>query len=255
MSEAKVGFIADERTQAISASWSSGQEVKTILICNNAMLCMGLNHLLADTCFAVSETVVDPTSLSLRCPKTTPALFIIDASASTDEMVYTIRDLTTQYPEARIVVTADHFDLSFVRRGHDAGVDGFYLTASSPEVLIKSLELVMLGETILPASLVRSMLHGMRLSAEAQPQANKAMAEPNASGSRANSLSAREAEILGCIMGGAPNKVIARKLDVAEATVKVHVKAILRKIDAANRTQAAMWATTHLPTNGVSLNA
>ncbi len=62
-------------------------------------------------------------------------------------------------------------------------------------------------------------------------------------------LSTRESQILHCLTDGAPNKVIARKLDVAEATVKVHVKAILRKIGAANRTQAAMWATTHLPTN------
>jgi two-component system nitrate/nitrite response regulator NarL len=46
-------------------------------------------------------------------------------------------------------------------------------------------------------------------------------------------------------MQGAPNKVIARKLDVAEATVKVHIKAILRKIRVANRTQAAMWAVNH----------
>jgi two-component system nitrate/nitrite response regulator NarL len=155
-----------------------------------------------------------------------------------------------------MVVTADHFDLSFVRQGHDAGVDGFCLTASSRDVLIKSLELVMLGETILPASLVCLMLHGMRSSAAPQLPVNRAMTEPNVSGSRANSLSAREAEILSCIMGGAPNKVIARKLDVAEATVKVHVKAILRKVGAANRTQAAMWATTHLPKNGtVSLDA
>lgn len=58
-------------------------------------------------------------------------------------------------------------------------------------------------------------------------------------------LSAREAEILHCLMEGAPNKTIARKLDVAEATVKVHVKAILRKIRVTNRTQAAMWAVTH----------
>jgi two-component system nitrate/nitrite response regulator NarL len=51
-------------------------------------------------------------------------------------------------------------------------------------------------------------------------------------------------------MGGAPNKIIARQLDVTEATVKVHVKAILRKVGAANRTQAAMWATEHLGTGG-----
>jgi two-component system nitrate/nitrite response regulator NarL len=44
--------------------------------------------------------------------------------------------------------------------------------------------------------------------------------------------------------------VIARKLDVAEATVKVHIKAILRKIRVANRTQAAMWAVNHLPAGG-----
>jgi two-component system, NarL family, nitrate/nitrite response regulator NarL len=43
--------------------------------------------------------------------------------------------------------------------------------------------------------------------------------------------------------------VIARKLEVAEATVKVHIKAILRKIRVANRTQAAMWAVSHLSSN------
>jgi two-component system nitrate/nitrite response regulator NarL len=52
-------------------------------------------------------------------------------------------------------------------------------------------------------------------------------------------------------MQGAPNKVIARKLDVAEATVKVHIKAILRKIRVANRTQAAMWAVNHLSAGGM----
>jgi two-component system nitrate/nitrite response regulator NarL len=44
-------------------------------------------------------------------------------------------------------------------------------------------------------------------------------------------------------MGGNSNKVIARELDVCEATVKVHVKAILRKLEVNNRTQAAMWAS------------
>jgi two-component system nitrate/nitrite response regulator NarL len=57
----------------------------------------------------------------------------------------------------------------------------------------------------------------------------------------------REIIILRCLMDGDSNKVIARKCDIAEATVKVHVKAILRKIKAKNRTQAALWATTHLP--------
>jgi len=47
------------------------------------------------------------------------------------------------------------------------------------------------------------------------------------------------------IMGGMANKVIARKFDICEATVKVHVKAILRKLGVENRTQAATWAVKH----------
>ena len=55
-------------------------------------------------------------------------------------------------------------------------------------------------------------------------------------------LSGRELEILRHLANGEPNKVIANDLDITEATVKVHVKGILRKIGAANRTQAAIWA-------------
>ena len=55
-------------------------------------------------------------------------------------------------------------------------------------------------------------------------------------------LSEREEQILRDLVKGHPNKIIARKLDIAEATVKVHMKSVLRKIRVANRTQAAIWA-------------
>jgi two-component system nitrate/nitrite response regulator NarL len=58
-------------------------------------------------------------------------------------------------------------------------------------------------------------------------------------------LSDRERQILSCLIHGQSNKVIARELDIAEATVKVHVKGLLRKLRAANRTQAAVWALKH----------
>ena len=61
----------------------------------------------------------------------------------------------------------------------------------------------------------------------------------------ANGNSVREAAILNALIRGAPNKVIAYQLCITEATVKVHVKAILRKIQAKNRTQAAIWALYH----------
>ena len=59
--------------------------------------------------------------------------------------------------------------------------------------------------------------------------------------------SGREAAILNALIQGAPNKLIASQLKITEATVKVHVKAILRKIRVTNRTQAAIWALHHQP--------
>ena len=60
--------------------------------------------------------------------------------------------------------------------------------------------------------------------------------------------------ILRCIIEGDSNKCIARKIDVTEATVKVHVKAILRKIRVQNRTQAAVWGINNGYTRPESAN-
>jgi two-component system nitrate/nitrite response regulator NarL len=68
-------------------------------------------------------------------------------------------------------------------------------------------------------------------------------------------LSSRETEILYCLTKGSPNKVIARQLNLCEATVKVHIKAILRKIGVFNRTQAAIWAADHMPVKSELLGA
>ena len=217
----------------------------TLLICKNPLRRAGLKHLLADTPFTVSHTVTDETLPSQSHLVAQPALIIVDASNSSEELLEIIRHLKVRQPEARVVVVADHFDISFVRVGIDAGVDGFCLTTSDREVLIRSLELVMMGERILPGALVRSMLSEMALNTERDQ--DRPIAKPLPLDPGMHKLSNREAEILRCLMHGEPNKVIARRLEVTEATIKVHVKAILRKIGAANRTQAAIWATGHLP--------
>ena len=216
----------------------------TILICNNLLLRVGLKHLLENTRFAVSDIVFDETAPWRHHLHTQPALFIVDASNSSEKLLNFIELLKKRLPEAKIVLVADQFDVRLVRRGFAAGVDGFCSAASGREVLIKSLELVMMGERILPGALVRSLLSEMALNADTNQ--DRLIAEPLPLDPRMHKLSSREGEILSCIMRGEPNKVIARKLDVTEATIKVHVKAILRKIGVANRTQAAMWANEHL---------
>jgi two-component system nitrate/nitrite response regulator NarL len=224
------------------------QSFPTIIICESSLFLVGLTHLLANTQFPVIST---EHSEDLPPCGSAPALFIVDANYLSNHVIGTINRLKDRSPRARVVALANHFDLNFVRQGRHAGADGFCLTGSDREVLIKSLELVMLGETVLPTSLITSVINELSSSPERKPL-NSLPAEALPPKSSPHRLSAREEEVLGYLKDGAPNKVIARRLDVAEATVKIHVKAILRKVGATNRTQAAMWASTHLQTSSGS---
>jgi len=228
-------------------------QVTTILGCKNSMLREGIKHILSSTRYKVH-----PEDLSCRgttAPQLyghTSVLYIIDSNLYPNGMTTVVRELKGQHANTRVVILADGFDLEEMKLSLQAGADGYCLATTGCEALIKYLDLVMLGEVVFPSS---ALLNAVSSSGEAAVRKESApiamsplQAErlTEAKDSVIRTLSSREAEILQCLMEGAPNKVIARKLEVAEATVKVHIKAILRKIRVANRTQAAMWAVNHL---------
>jgi two-component system, NarL family, nitrate/nitrite response regulator NarL len=137
---------------------------------------------------------------------------------------------------------ADDLTIPEVVRLCQAGLGGLCPTAMPRSALLKVLELVILGETFLPAAVSFELLQrgsGRRLH-EGSPAPADAVARET------GRLTSRETQILRCLTRGASNKIIARELGCSEATVKVHVKGILRKVKAANRTQAAMWAQEHM---------
>jgi two-component system, NarL family, nitrate/nitrite response regulator NarL len=222
----------DPGSTQIMGSMSNGTgNINTFLHVNNALVRAGLSHILAGTCF----TVVD-------APESVPALCLIDASEPSEHVLEAVRTIRSQHPLCKVALIGGHSDLEPVLAASSAGVDGFCSATSSREVLIKSLELIMLGEKMLPSALVQTLLS--QASLKHPPISSPAI--DHFTDPRVQKLSPREKVILQAIMGGDANKVIARKLDVAEATVKVHVKGILRKLGAANRTQAAMWAAGNL---------
>jgi two-component system, NarL family, nitrate/nitrite response regulator NarL len=244
MDDISIHHAAAQSDQVIATVPGSDAGIRTVLVCANTLLRAGLTHLLANTSFVLAGSGLGEASSGER--STSPQLFIVDASSASDQTLDTLSSLKVQHPEAKVVAIAEHFDLSFVQSGREAGVDGFCLMTSGREVLITSLEVVMLGEVLLPTSVLRAVLEFQPASPQPKPQNTEAAPEAEFSDPKAPRLSEREAQILRYLMAGEPNKVIARILDVAEATVKVHIKAILRKVGVANRTQAAMWATGHL---------
>ena len=103
------------------------------------------------------------------------------------------------------------------------------LSSISTDALSYSLQLVLLGEMVFPTQMASFW--------------TQRSSRPNVAAARdiAQKLSTRESQILHCLVAGSSNKAIARQLEITESTVKVHMKSLLRKINAANRTQAAIW--------------
>ena len=125
-----------------------------------------------------------------------------------------------------------------------SGVDAILTTKASGAVLRHVIELVFLGQRMLPPEVV------YLAEEEPEPRRDTITALPLPApmlfeGRRLPVLSIREREILRGLVSGWPNKVIARELAITEATVKVHMKALLRKIQMTNRTQAAIWAVNN----------
>jgi two-component system, NarL family, nitrate/nitrite response regulator NarL len=212
--------------------------VTTFLVCQNNLIRSGISHILAGTRFVLSDA-------SLEHPSGWPILCLIHTDQVADGLTETIEQLKAQWPSGRVVLLTARMETAALASAFQAGLDGLCSTAMDREPLIKALELVMLGETFISADAGLALLE----QRQAVPQAHVCGPVTSAPGNdfaSVSSLSGREAQILHFLTKGASNKLIARDLGVAEATVKVHIKAILRKVKAANRTQAAMWAQQHM---------
>jgi two-component system nitrate/nitrite response regulator NarL len=172
-----------------------------------------------------------------------PLFLVVHTGDDFEAAVEQIELLRDQHPGGRIAIVADHYRLGEVVSAFRAGVNGYFVDIMTCDVFIKSMELVMMGETIFPPAFLTFVLgpEGGQLGETVPRDENDQVILITTEDTLRPQLSAREKSILRCLIEGDSNKIIARKLDIAEATVKVHVKAILRKIRVQNRTQAAIW--------------
>lgn len=153
----------------------------------------------------------------------------------------------------RVVVFSASTIIGDVVRALTAGACGFLGQDITGDRLLKSLDLIMLGETVVYPEywrMAQSSGPGEAINLPTlQPRFDPyhpETAEEEPPRAEARRLSQRELLILQTLMEGSSNKAIARKLVIAESTVKVHMKAILRKLRLQNRTQAAIWARNYL---------
>ena len=172
-------------------------------------------------------------------------ILIVNTGDNFDAVVEQIEHLRYRHQRARIAIVANHYRLEEMLSSLRAGANGYFVDVMTSDVFIKSIELVMMGETILPPAFMSYVLDPERLGKKVIRDDRPILFATE--DTIVQQLSPREKSILRHLIEGDSNKSIARKIDIAEATVKVHVKAILRKIGAQNRTQAAIWGMNNEP--------
>lgn len=214
------------------------QNVEIMLIDSNKLFREGMKRLLDNSPFVISaeaDSLED--GLGGMAEDIAPQLALVEFDAGSDD-VQELHALRERHPEVKLVVlAATTRNIHHLARCFEAGADAYLLKNISPEALKQSLKLVLLGEKVFPTKLAALLVSG-QVEAHRPPTASADL----------EGLSEREVQILRCLLNGHPNKVIAKKLNITEATVKVHLKGVLKKINAANRTQAAIWALN----NGLS---
>ena len=115
------------------------------------------------------------------------------------------------------------------------GARGYLIKNIEGEALSAAIRRAAAGEAVIDSTMTAKLVSQFR----AQPKiASNAVAERD-------KLTVREREIVQCLAKGESNKEIARNLDVAESTVKIHVQNILKKLNLNSRVQVAVYAVEH----------
>ncbi len=162
-----------------------------------------------------------------------------------------IRTIAARMPQVPLILLCDSEDIGQVTEALGRGVRGYIPTTFNPRVAVEAMRLVHAGGTFVPASALKQCGNGHRRvqgdrSEVDEPAAAPPVAAPGAEAGNGEALlrelTPRQREVLRLLCEGKPNKIIAHALHMQEGTVKVHVRQIMKKLKATNRTQVAFLA-------------
>jgi len=199
----------------------------------NQLFREGLRRILDDSPFYVSFEAASFSDGVTQVVALKPGIVIIDTNGYGEILPELMLSARSVAVPPRVVVLTDTVGIPRLASALSAGVDGYLLKDMSADALKQSLRLVLMGEKVFPTDLAQLLINNRFVVQTSEPL------------DRSGTLSDRETEILACLVNGHSNKVIANRLQITEGTVKVHLKGVLKKIHAQNRTQAAIWALQH----------
>jgi two-component system nitrate/nitrite response regulator NarL len=237
-------------SQKRHTEWNDPESVNAVLVASQRLFREALQRILEVPPLTVVGQGPSLDDALTHLPPGTPlhlAIYNFASDAEAERELVNVQASRERHPGMKSIILTDCQEPAVLLKAVRIGVEAFLSRNVSVDVLHRTLELVLLGQYLLPTGLANLLLDPVRAPSTPAFQSDAdppppALALPDQR--RTTALTPRECEILQCITDGRSNKEIARNLNLTEATVKAHVKALLRKTQMTNRTQAAIWAVS-----------
>jgi two-component system, NarL family, response regulator LiaR len=210
---------------------SSEQPIRVLLVDDHAIVRKGLRALIdREEGIEVVGEAEDGERAVLLADRLRPDVILMDLEMPGVGGIEAAQRISAAHPDAKIVVLTSHAAEEDVFPALKAGALGYLLKHSAPDDVLRAIRQAHRGETVLHPTIARMVLQELHRPSQATQAATT------------DPLSERELEVLRLVARGMSNQEIADTLVVGEATVRSHVSAILRKLQLASRTQAALYA-------------
>ncbi len=211
---------------------SAAKPARLIVADDHHLLRTGIVGILAsEPGFEVVGEAEDGLEAVALCGRTRPDLALMDVQMPNMDGLEATREIKAMWPRTCVVMVTAHDDPEYIYEALKAGAAGYVLKHAPPEELVSDMRKALAGDSLLPQAFASTLL--ARLAGEGRPSEPGELSRP---------LSLRELEVARLMARGLTNRQISRELDIAFATAKNHVEHIIAKLEASDRTQAAVRA-------------
>ncbi|MGC8507138.1 MAG: response regulator [Thiomonas sp.] len=218
-------------------------EIRVLLVDDHPLFRRGLVSLLAEEPgMQVVGEAADIGEALRQVERTQPDVVLLDNHLPGVRGVDAVAGLHTTFPLVKILMLTVSDDAADLATALRAGASGYLLKTCDIGEIVAAIRRAQHGQVIVGADMAPKLMEAMRDPAQQEPLPATTAAEISPEDDT-EPLSPRERQIAVAIARGASNKVIARDLDIAETTVKVHVQSILRKLNLSSRVQIAVYAS------------
>jgi DNA-binding NarL/FixJ family response regulator len=205
------------------------QRIRVLVVDDHMVVRSGLEQLLATTDdIELVGTAANGLDAITQVETLHPDVVLMDLSMPQLDGVEATRHISERHPNSRVLVLTSFSDQTRILDALSAGADGYLLKHADPDDIAEAIRVVHAGGSPLDPKAARTLLESRR-TRQNLPQ-----------------LTEREREVLLLVRDGLANKQIARRLGIAERTVKAHLTSVFQRLGVTDRTQAAVWASEHL---------